>query len=59
MEERMSEAHLRVFRGTPGSEARFDDFEVPIESGMVVLDALHWIQGNGAPDLAVRWNCRA
>ena len=26
---------------------------------MVVLDALHWIQGHGAPDLAVRWNCKA
>jgi succinate dehydrogenase / fumarate reductase, iron-sulfur subunit len=26
---------------------------------MVVLDALHWIQGNEAPDLAVRWNCKA
>src|SRR5215218_4772184 len=26
---------------------------------MVVLDALHWIQGNAAPDLAVRWNCKA
>jgi len=55
----MSEAHLRVFRGTPGGEERFDDFDVPVESGMVVLDALHWIQGNEAPDLAVRWNCKA
>ena len=26
---------------------------------MVVLDALHWIQGHAAPDLAVRWNCKA
>src|SRR5260370_11818596 len=26
---------------------------------MVVLDALHYIQGNRAPDLAVRWNCKA
>ena len=26
---------------------------------MVVLDALHWIQANAAPDLAVRWNCKA
>ena len=26
---------------------------------MVVLDALHWIQGHEAPDLAVRWNCKA
>ena len=26
---------------------------------MVVLDALHWIQAHLAPDLAVRWNCKA
>jgi succinate dehydrogenase / fumarate reductase iron-sulfur subunit len=26
---------------------------------MVVLDALHLIQANQAPDLAVRWNCKA
>jgi len=54
-----SEARLRVFRGTPGSEPRFDEFDVPVEDGMVVLDALHWIQGHEAPDLAVRWNCKA
>ena len=32
---------------------------MPVEDGMVVLDALHWIQGHEAPDLAVRWNCKA
>jgi len=26
---------------------------------MVVLDAIHHIQGHQAPDLAVRWNCKA
>jgi succinate dehydrogenase / fumarate reductase iron-sulfur subunit len=55
----MPDAHLRVFRGSPGEEGRFDDFDVPVEEGMVVLDALHWIQGHEAPDLAVRWNCKA
>ena len=54
-----SAARVRVFRGTPGSEPRFDEFDVPVEDGMVVLDALHWIQGHEAPDLAVRWNCKA
>jgi succinate dehydrogenase / fumarate reductase iron-sulfur subunit len=52
-------AQLRVFRGEPGTPSRYDEFDVPVEEGMVVLDALHWIQGNGAPDLAVRWNCKA
>ena len=55
----MPDAHLRVFRGSPGEEGRFDEFDVPVEEGMVVLDALHWIQGHEAPDLAVRWNCKA
>jgi len=26
---------------------------------MVVLDAVHAIQAEQAPDLAVRWNCKA
>ena len=26
---------------------------------MVVLDAVHQIQAESAPDLAVRWNCKA
>jgi len=52
-------AHLRVFRGEAGGPSHYDAFDVPVGEGMVVLDALHWIQGNGAPDLAVRWNCKA
>jgi succinate dehydrogenase / fumarate reductase, iron-sulfur subunit len=55
----MTQAHLKVFRGEPGGPTRYDEFDVPVEEGMVVLDALHWIQGNAAPDLAVRWNCKA
>ena len=54
-----SVASVRVFRGEPGSPSHYEAFDVPVEEGMVVLDALHWIQGNGAPDLAVRWNCKA
>ncbi len=55
----MPSAHLSVFRGTPQSEGEYVAFEVPVEEGMVVLDALHWIQANEASDLAVRWNCKA
>ena len=52
------EVTMRVFRGGPeGGE--LVDYQVPVETGMVVLDAIHWIQGNRAPDLAVRWNCKA
>src|SRR5687767_5547190 len=55
----MPEALMRVFRGAPGQPSHFQDFTVPVEEGMVVLDALHWIQAHAAPDLAVRWNCKA
>ncbi len=55
----MADAQLKVFRGAPGEPGHYDDFSVPIEEGMVVLDALHWVQGHVAPDLAVRWNCKA
>ncbi len=55
----MTDAHLKVYRGSPGDTPRYEDFDVPVEEGMVVLDAIHWIQGHAAPDLAVRWNCKA
>src|SRR6202011_2892218 len=54
----MAETVLRVFRGDASGGAMVD-FKVPIAPGMVVLDALHYIQGHLAPDLAVRWNCKA
>ena len=54
----MAEAVLSVFRGDrDGGKAM--DYRVPVAPGMVVLDALHYIQGHLAPDLAVRWNCKA
>ena len=49
---------MRIFRGDPrGGE--FRDYRVESESGMVVLDVIHRIQAAQAPDLAVRWNCKA
>ncbi|MGI9553654.1 MAG: succinate dehydrogenase/fumarate reductase iron-sulfur subunit [Thermodesulfobacteriota bacterium] len=54
----MSEAILRVFRGDAnGGEEK--EYKVPVDEGMVVLDALHYIQANYDGDLAVRWNCKA
>ena len=54
----MAEVVLRVFRGDRNTgEAR--EYRVPVAPGMVVLDALHYVQANLAPDLAVRWNCKA
>ena len=49
---------LRIWRGDPQGGALVD-YQVPLTEGMVVLDAVHWIQANRAPDLACRWNCKA
>ncbi|HEX6509398.1 MAG TPA: succinate dehydrogenase/fumarate reductase iron-sulfur subunit [Chloroflexota bacterium] len=47
-----------VFRGdAEGGEEH--EYRVPAVPGMVVLDAIHWIQAHLAGDLAVRWNCKA
>src|SRR5215467_9807294 len=54
----MREATLKVFRGNKDG-GDFKTFKVPVEQGMVVLDAIHYIQGHQEPDLAVRWNCKA
>ena len=50
-------AMLHVRRGAPGEAARYDDFEVPFEDGMSVLDALRWIRVNLDSTLAIRYSC--
>jgi succinate dehydrogenase/fumarate reductase-like Fe-S protein len=50
-------ATLRVHRGAPGENPRYDDFEVPYEEGMSVLDALRWIRVHLDSTLAVRYSC--
>lgn len=57
----MPKATVSVSRFDPDSdkEARMEDFEVPLEVGMVVLDAIHYIQNNVDPSLGARWNCKA
>ncbi len=49
---------LSIFRGDPGG-GDMVTYEVPTQEGMVVLDAVLWVQSHRAPDLAVRWNCKA
>ncbi len=52
------DARLRIWRGdATGGELR--DFAVPVNEGEVVLDVVHRLQATQAPDLAVRWNCKA
>ena len=54
---------FNVFRGNPDDNGEhcgdLQTYEVPVQPGWVVLDALHWIQAHQQPDLAVRWNCKA
>jgi succinate dehydrogenase / fumarate reductase iron-sulfur subunit len=54
----MMRAAFKVWRTDP-ADGHFEDFSVDVVPGMVVLDAIHQIQATQAPDLAVRWNCKA
>jgi succinate dehydrogenase / fumarate reductase iron-sulfur subunit len=52
------QARFRVWRGdADGGELK--DHTVEVNEGEVVLDIIHRIQATQAPDLAVRWNCKA
>src|ERR687884_459377 len=51
-------AVFRVWRGD-ASGGRLVDYATDVAGGVVVLDAVHQIQAEQAPDLAVRWNCKA
>lgn len=49
---------LQIFRGDKeGGE--MIDYQVERIPGMVVLDAVHSVQKEQAPDIGVRWNCKA
>ena len=54
----MAQATFRIWRGDASSGA-WRDYPLDVAEGMVVLDAVHQIQAEQAPDLAVRWNCKA
>ncbi len=49
---------LKVFRGNAGGGEEVP-YEVPVFPGMVVLDAVHYVQENIDTSLACRWNCKA
>jgi len=54
----MSTRLFQVWRGD-AEQGGLVDYEVEVQEGMVVLDAVHEIQRTQAGDLAVRWNCKA
>ncbi|TDD91220.1 succinate dehydrogenase/fumarate reductase iron-sulfur subunit [Saccharopolyspora karakumensis] len=51
------QAHFRVWRGADDGELQ--DYTVEVNEGEVVLDIVHRLQATQAPDMAVRWNCKA
>jgi succinate dehydrogenase / fumarate reductase iron-sulfur subunit len=54
----MAKVKLNVYRGdATGGEIK--SYDVETDPGMVVLDVVHRLQATQAPDLAVRWNCKA
>ena len=52
------QAKLRVWRGDDEGGG-LHDYNVEVNEGEVVLDIIHRLQAEQAPDLAVRWNCKA
>ncbi|MDE1853057.1 MAG: succinate dehydrogenase/fumarate reductase iron-sulfur subunit [Thaumarchaeota archaeon] len=52
---------MKVLRGLGDdpSTSHYDTYEVPREEGMVVLNAIHYIQAHIDPSLSARWNCKA
>lgn len=50
--------HIRLYRGEKNNGG-LQDYHVDVDEGMVVLDVVHKIQAEQAPDLACRWNCKA
>ncbi|AMY07462.1 Fumarate reductase iron-sulfur subunit [Luteitalea pratensis] len=55
----MAKATFRLWRGGTHQPGAFVDYATEVSEGMVVLDAVHRIQAEQAPDLACRWNCKA
>ncbi|RSM75858.1 succinate dehydrogenase/fumarate reductase iron-sulfur subunit [Kibdelosporangium aridum] len=51
-------AQFRVWRGDDES-GELRDYVIEVNEGEVVLDIIHRLQATQAPDLAVRWNCKA
>ena len=55
----MALATFKIWRTHLDGVGTFQTFDTEVTDGMVVLDVVHKIQAEQAPDLAVRWNCKA
>ena len=56
--EAIGQVRLNIWRGDQ-SGGEMVGYDVPVQEGMVVLDAVLWVQRHVDGDLAVRWNCKA
>ena len=54
----MSLRNFKLYRGND-SNGQLVDYQIKVEQGMVVLDAIHRIQAKDANDLSIRLNCKA
>ena len=54
----METISFKLWRGN-AEGGEFRDYEVEVQPGFVVLDAVRKIQAEQAHDMAVRWNCKA
>ena len=59
MSERERITRLAVTRGEPGRASWVEEYEVPFEPGLTLLDALIWVRRHRDPSLAVRYSCKA
>lgn len=48
---------IRVRRGGPSDQRRYETYTVPYEEGMSVLDALVWVRAHADSSLAFRYGC--
>jgi succinate dehydrogenase / fumarate reductase iron-sulfur subunit len=53
-----NQRRFQVWRGDAHG-GNLVDFDTEVNEGEVVLDIIHRLQATQAPDLAVRWNCKA
>jgi len=54
----MGKRTLKIWRGDDEG-GKFETYEQEVSEGMVLLDVIHGVQAEQAPDLACRWNCKA
>lgn len=50
---------LAITRGEPGAAPSVEEYTIPFEPGLTLLDALIWVREHVDPSVAVRYSCRA